>query len=416
MRPGDDLYGKMLAAGPKAEGRILPVIFGLLILVGAAAFVAGIMGSQPERAWEAYLVNFVFWTGLACGSVLFSAVLTITNARWGRPMKRIAEAPGAFLPFGFLLFWVLYFGKEKIFPWIAHPIPEKAVWLNATFLFTRDGLGLLALTVAAMAIIYHSVRRDLNALALGIMDAQAAHDAGERHGRALVVLSPIYGILYAFVLSLLAFDLVMSLSPHWYSTLFGAYYFVGSFYVGLAALLVLCGLCVKTMHMDRFITVTQFHNLGKLLLGFCLMTGDFFYTQFFVIWYGNLPEETRFVITRAQSPTWQPLAWVVLIVCFAFPFAVLLSRKFKRKVGPMIVLCILILGGMWLERLLMVGPSLWKGDHIPVGAPEIAITAGFLGLMGLCVLLFFRRFPLLPLGDPLFLELMEKSEVVERNG
>ena len=80
MRPGDDLYSKMLAAGPKAEGRILPVIFGLLILVGAAAFVAGLMGSQPERAWEAYLVNFVFWTGLACGSVLFSAVLTITNA------------------------------------------------------------------------------------------------------------------------------------------------------------------------------------------------------------------------------------------------------------------------------------------------------------------------------------------------
>jgi Ni/Fe-hydrogenase subunit HybB-like protein len=407
---------------------------GFLALAGAAVFVAGVSGAAPERAWQAYLVNFVFWTGLACGSLLFSVVLTITNARWGRPLKRIAEAPGAFLPVSFVLFWVLYLGKGKIFPWITHPVPEKAAWLNVPFLFARNGLGLFCLAAVGLAIIYHSVKRDQEAMAGSPLDLgetregderqgnephggerhQVQRNGEQRHGRALSVLSIVYGILYAFILTLIAFDLIMSLSPHWYSTLFGAYYFMGSFYAGLAALMILAGLCVKTTGMGRFIRPLQFHNLGKLMTGFCLVTGDFFFTQFLVIWYGNLPEETHFVITRVRQATWAPLAWTVLIACYVFPFAVLLSRKIKTKLGPMLALSTLILSGIWLERLLLVAPSLWTADHLPLGMIEVAVTAGFLGLMTLCVILFLERFPVLPVGDPLFWELMSRdSEQVE---
>jgi len=204
--------------------------------------------------------------------------------------------------------------------------------------------------------------------------------------------------------SLVGYDLVMSLDPHWHSTLFGAYFFVGSFYAGLAALMVMTVLAVKKMGMGAFIKERQFHDLGKLIFGFGLLTGDFFYAQFLVIWYGNLPEETQYVILRVREAPWGVLAWTVLVAAFAVPFFVLLNRKIKMRPIPMIVLSVVILAGMWLERLLLVAPALWKGRTLPLGVMEVMITLGFLGLVSLCTLWFLKKFPVLPISDPLFRE------------
>jgi Ni/Fe-hydrogenase subunit HybB-like protein len=224
----------------------------------------------------------------------------------------------------------------------------------------------------------------------------------DRAWRIQTVLSTALGVLYGVVLSLVAFDLIMSLDPHWYSTLFGAYYFVGSFYTGLAALVILLGSYRKREALGRFIHERHFHDLGKLLFAFCLLTGDFFYSQFLVIWYGNLPEDAQYVILRVHQSPWEPVAWVVLGVSFVLPFLVLLSRRIKLEPVPMMVLGGIILVGMWLERFLLVAPSLWKGKGLPIGVLEIGITAGFLGLMALSVTAFLRTFPLLPVSDPLF--------------
>jgi hypothetical protein len=200
-------------------------LFALLAVIGLVAFLLGVYGSHSQRAWQAYLINYVFWTGLSFGAVLFVAILNMADAMWGRPLKRLAESLGAFLPVSFLLFWVLYFGREEIFPWVRQPIPEKQIWLNTGFMFARDGVGLFLLTALSSALIYYSVRGDqkmarrLN----GIVPVNPEVDTKEEtYWRAQRVLSPIIGIAYAFVLSLLAFDLIMSLDPHWYSTLFGA--------------------------------------------------------------------------------------------------------------------------------------------------------------------------------------------------
>ncbi len=416
----EGIFQAMMAAGPGSSYRSLMVLCAILLVIGAGAFLMGISGAQALRAWQAYLTNFLFWTGLSFGAVLFVAVLNMTNARWARSMKRLAESLGAFLPISFLLFWVLYLGREEIFPWIKQPVKGKEVWLNAGFLFARDGLGLLLLTGVAMALLYYSIRGDQAILAR--TDSIPGGAGSEEMGRAgrnwhlQVVLSPVLGILYALVLSLLAFDLAMSLDPHWYSTLFGAYYFIGSFYSALAALLILSGLARIHMGLERFVQPRHFHDLGKLLLGFCLITGDFFYSQFLVIWYGNLPEETRYVILRVRHSPWEPLAWTVLVVSFAFPFVVLLSRKIKLKPAAMMGLAGIILVGMWLERFLLVAPSLWKGGEFPLGLLEVFITTGFLGVVGLSVLVFFRKFPLLPLSDPLFLAELEEAGVETEAG
>jgi hypothetical protein len=225
-----------------------------------------------------------------------------------------------------------------------------------------------------------------------------------------IKLSPIIGIMYALVMSLTAFDLIMFLDPHWLSTLFGAYYFMGSFYSALAALCLLSFLGTKYMGMERYIRPKQFHDLGKLLLGFCLVTGDFFYSQFLVIWYGNLTEETQYVILRVRQAPWETLAWIVLALCFVGPFVVLLSRKIKLNPAAMAFLGVVILGGMWLERYLLVVPSLWEEQSLPLGVPEILITAGYAGAMGLTVLFFLKKFPLLPISDPLYCEMRREAE------
>lgn len=386
------------AARPRQAPAWLTGLFVALVLLGAVVMIVGVSGSAPQRAWLAYLVNLVFWIGLAAGSLLFSAILTVTHAHWGRALKRLAEAVGSFLPVSLLLLAGLYPGRRLLFSWIDHPLPAKSAWLNADFLFVRNEIGLLLLTLTGAALLHLSLRRDQRLLAGADPDPAGAQCAEER----AVVFANLYGILYFLVLSLLAFDLIMSLDPTWYSTLFGAYYLVGAFYTALALLFILALLAVRHLALGAFITPSHFHKLGKLLLGFCLMTGDFFYTQFLVIWYGNLPEETGYIIKRIRFEPWHTVAWTVLCVCFLIPFVFLLSSRIKRQFPAMLTLCGLIVVGMWLERFLLVVPSLWPGQDLPLGGSELAITGGFLGLMGLCVLTFLRLFPVLPVADPLF--------------
>ena len=387
---------------PGGRSRTWSLVFAALALIGAISFVSGISGLEAQRVWQAYLVNFVFWLGMGAGAMLFVAILNITNARWGRPLKRLAEALGAFLPVSFVLFWVLYAGREQIFPWIHEPVHGKEKWLNVPFLFARDGVGLFLLSAAAVLLLYASTRRG------PVQPDPGKNPVPAPFWRLQVVLSPLLGILFALVLSLVAFDLIMSLDPHWYSTLFGGYFFVGSFYVALAALALLSGVLRETPALQHLLRPRHFHDLGKLLFGLCMMIGYLFYSQFLVIWYGNLPEETRYVIERIRQNPWAPLSWIILGTCFALPFLVLLIRKLKMSPGPLMGMGGLVFVGMWLERFFLVAPSIWKGDTLPLGTIELSISAGFLGLAGLTVLFYLKRFSLTPITDPLFQEEMER--------
>lgn len=393
----NEIFRGIGPAGHQVNWRALKLVSALLFAVGACAFLLGIFTGDPARTWGAYLTNFVFWTGLSAGAFLLSPILVTTNARWGRPVKRIAEATGAFLPVSFLLYWALFFGREHLFWWVRGPHAQKAAWLNAPFFFARDGAGLFVLAAGAVLMTYHSVRSDLEL-------ARGEEQHLQRRHRLQSNLAPAFLILYAFVLTLLSFDLIMSLDPEWYSTLFGAYYFMTSFYMGLATVVILSGIAVRKLGMDRFIGQKQFHDLGKLLFAFCVVGADFFYVQFLVIWYGNLPEETRYVITRVMIDPWALLAWLVLLMCYVVPFLVLLFRKVKMSVLPVSLVAGWVLVGMWLERFLLVMPSIRKGPPMPLGPMEILIAVGFLGVFAFCIVSFLERYPLVPASDPLFSE------------
>jgi len=129
-----------------------------------------------------------------------------------------------------------------------------------------------------------------------------------------------------------------------------------------------------------------------------------------VIWYGNLPEETHYLIQRFRYSPWENLAYVILIITFLFPIFILLFRKIKLNPLLLSVVSGIILIGYWLERFILVAPTYWKGEGLPIGIPEVGIGAGFFGMLGLSVTLFLSRVPILPISDPLFLKYLKREQ------
>lgn len=369
--------------------------------IGAAAFCGQLLWGDAARAWQAYLINFLLFSALAHGALLFSTLMHTVKARWSAPLAALAEAFAAFFPVSLVMFLLLFIGRQYLFPWMGQELHGKQVWLNLPFLFGRDLAGLLVLYGLGMGYVYYArlLRTDTDPPqgALGrwlkrrwMADAETTL----RYEHRKTVLGLLYMLAFALVLSLLGYDLVMSMDPHWYSTLFGAYSFIKSVYVGFGALIILAAV-VHLNQTNRFsLKAAQFHDLGKLFFAFCLVWADFFYVQFVVIWYGNIPEETAYVIERIMIAPWRYLAWTVFAVCFVAPFLILLNKKIKTIPGAMLVICAAVIAGMWLEHLLLVGPALFPGAHaIPLSWVDPLILLGFGGLMGLSLTGYLRQFP-----------------------
>jgi hypothetical protein len=204
----------------------------------------------------------------------------------------------------------------------------------------------------------------------------------------------LYILAFAVILSLIGYDLVMSLDPEWYSTLFGAYTFVKAFYIGLGGLIILASTLHLSPAVEFKLNPSDLHDIGKLFFAFCMVWGDFFYVQLLVIWYGNLPEETSYVIARTVTPPWHALAWFVFFICFIIPFLILLNKNVKTKPRFMSILCAVVIMGIGLEHFLLIGPALYPHvSSLPLGLTDGLIFLGFLGLMALSVIFFLNQFP-----------------------
>lgn len=360
-----------------------PSVVGTLavfVAAGAIAFAAALRGGASARAWQAFLVNLLFWLGIAQGGVVVSAAFYLTQARWGGVAAyRLAEAFSGFLPLGFLLFWVLYFGRATIFPWVAHPIPRKAAWLNAPFLFARDGLALVVMTSLSLWLLRASRRAEVEQWV-------ESPDNIERPPAIIRRLAPAVALAYAGVYSLLAFDLVMSLAPVWHSTLFGAYFFAGAFWSALCAMaLVAVAMARKLGERNRFADRDVLHDLGKLVYAFSVFWAYLLFSQYLVIWYGDIPVETFFIVQRVYYLPWSVPSWTAFAFIWAIPFVVLIGRRPKRTSAILGTVALLGMVGIFIERYVLVVPSL-SPRSVPFGWIEALITLGFIGGFGLCSL------------------------------
>ncbi|NIM51164.1 MAG: hypothetical protein GTN62_14590 [Gemmatimonadales bacterium] len=382
------------------------LLFGgaMLAVLGLGFFVVLLTGDDPGRAWRMFHVNFLFFTGAAQGAIIFAATQKITKGAWSGPIIRFAEAAAAFLPISLICFVLLFLGRHYLFPWIEHPTPVRGNWLTTPWVFWRDLVALLALLSVTLAFVYNDLKPDIAVVKQHVSgwrrqlyeritrDYTGTTDELERIERRLNWLAPLLCLLYAYLFTLLAFDLVMSLAPYWLSNLFGAFFFMGSFLTGLTLLGLMTVFWRRRLGMREMIGREQFHDLGKLVFGFSIFWAYLVYSQVLVIWYGNLPEETSFLFYRFWGE-WRPIAVLVGLMVFLIPFWGLIWVKAKVTAFTFTLFVLISFVGVWLERYLLVQPSLT--EHGPAfGLPEFGITAGFLGLFLFAYGIFARTFPM----------------------
>ncbi len=379
---------------------LMKVFFGLTA-VGFLIFIAVAALGNPARAWQAYLLNFLFFSAIAQGAVLFSALMHTVKARWSGPLADVAESFAAFFPISLLLFVILFLGHQHVFPWLHEDLHGKEVWLNLPFMFGRDLIGLCLLYGIGLAFLYHRLYFTLKARGASgpfgrrlLARWEKNPPDEDRLASRMTVFGILYLLAFAMVLSLVGYDLVMAADPHWYSTLFGAYTFVKAVYVGFGGLIILSSLLHLSSRNGYRVAESQFHDIGKLFFAFCLVWADFFYAQFVVIWYGNIPEETAYIIERTMAAPWNALAWTVFFGCFVAPFLILINRRIKTMPRAMTVICLAVMTGIWLEHYLLLGPAFHHHAHnLPLGWVEPAVAVGFFGLLAAAVTGYFKQFP-----------------------
>jgi len=364
-------------------------LFGAIAaILGGIVVVGGLVSGHPERTWWAYHANFMFWLGLAQGMVVFAATQKLAKGHWSGVIIRFAEAGVAFTTVAVLLFIGLIIGREHIFTWIHEPRPDVGWWLTSKWFFLRNGAILVVLAWLSWRFVRRDTAPDVRELAGGEPVARL-EDAGRISRDAAILV-----LAYAAGFSLLAFDLMMSLAHKWVSNLFGIFYFMGSFLSALMMLAILSIALRRTMGLADIYSKRQQHDLGKLCFGFSVFWAYLMFSQYLVIWYGNLPEETYFIFYRL-SGAWRPIGIAVFFLVFLIPFIGLLGEKPKKFSPIMAGFAIVSLAGIWLERYLEVVPSINHGAGPALGIPEVGTALFFGGLFLLSWAWFAGRYPII---------------------
>lgn len=370
-----------------------------LAAVGLLSFGGG-LAVDPNLAWGNLLLASFFLVGLGLAGALCMAFQYLTAAGWSVALRRVPEAMTAPLPWGSAGLLFVFFAQPSLYPWTAsqsggahQPSAFQHWWLNWSFFLGRAVVYLALWNILAWALVANSRRQDL--------------DGDLRHTRANVRLSALCLVVFGITFWLASYDWLMSLMPHWYSTIFGLYQFAGLFLGGLAVLALMTAALYRLGPLRSIVRVDHMHDLGKLLFAFSTFWMYIWYCQYMLIWYVNIPEETLYYIERVQEQ-WASLFWLNVILNWAIPFAVLLPRESKRRPVVLGNVALVILCGRWLDLSLNGLPFL--GDQ-----PLVGFVVGFgifLGAISVFILSFFGvlgQVSLVPCKDPYLVESLGNS-------
>jgi hypothetical protein len=407
------------------------LLAGTFFLVGLVAFVVRLT-QDPQAAWASYVANWLFFTSISIGGVLLAVVTWITKARWNWSIRRVSQSFVAFLPIAFVLLLPMLGLGGSYFPWVeemAHDpvLQNKAAYLNLPFLISRNLVGVAVLFGLSLYFVYLALRPDMGLVA-------DASDPDPRHRiwrerltqgwmgqeqeevdsyQRMTRIAPPFVLVYALVMTILVYDWAMTLEPHWGSTMFGPWFFMGAFLGGITAT-ALWSLYLRTQHKDfqHWIGLQQRHDLGKLAFAFTVFWTYLFFAQYIVIWYGKLPWEQAWIINRSVPP-WGGISALVVVLVFVIPFAGLIGRRPKMRPPLLATFAAVSLVGLWLERYVLIAPVFHHEGQpaLPLWHPLIGLM--FLGLWIWAIRWFFSTFPAIqiwqPMADPEALEIENRA-------
>jgi hypothetical protein len=370
----------------------LPVIAAVVGLIGIAASFA-LMGSHPDQFYKSWLTNFGFFLSFGLGGLWFVAVQHVTRAGWSIVIRRSAENLMITLPVFALLFVPVVMGMEHLYHWL-HPEPDdvillgKVAYLNFDFFLGRAAFYFAAWTVLALYFYTKSTRQD--------------ETKSEAISKSLRFASPVAIMFFALTLTFGAFDWFMSVDPHWFSTIFGVYYFAGTSVATFAILALTAMVLQRGGLLKDVVTTEHYHDLGKYMFAFNVFWTYIAFSQYFLIWYANIPEETNWFMYRMEG-TWLYVTIFLALGHFVLPFFFLMSRHIKRNTKTLAIGALWMLLMHWVDMYWIVQPPL---DHHHGGhgaSLSLLDLTTFVGIGGIFLAVYawrMRAKALVPVGDP----------------
>ncbi len=377
--------------GPVSIASKWKMLFAAFTGIGVACFAAG-LSVDAARAWHVYLYSHFMFLCMGMFGLFFTALNQGVNAKWSIAVRRVAEGFTAYIPVALLTFIGLAFGLDHLYKWAEGGDlgdPAKYVWLSPMWFVARGVVFVLIWLFFSRILVGSSLKQD---------------ETGDpRLTRKAINWSVVFFPVFAGTFTIASFDMIMSLESKFFSTMFGVYCFAGMFQSGLALLAILfIRLKQQGQPLHEIATKSHVKDLGGLLFAFTVFMTYIGFSQYMLIWYANMPEETFWYINRQQN------GWVYIFILlplfkFAIPFFGLLSQAFKKNETWLTFVCWMIILGQFFDLYWLVMPT-YSESIVPVGWMEIGIWLGFAGLFGLSVSRFFSKHSILAWRDPRILE------------
>jgi len=365
--------------------------------VGIAALVMSMVSwvTDPVQFYISYLIGWTFCVSLSLGGLFFVLIQHLTQAYWSVVIRRISEVLIWSFPMLFILSFPLYFGMHDLYHW-THPelydpssplydsiLAGKEFYLNVPFFLGRIVAYFAIWSFLAYRLYTQSVRQDIN--------PDPSIPSSMRKVSAIGLL------LTSITTSFAGFDILMSLDPHWFSTIFGVYFFGGSFLSIMAFMVIVAMILRKNGMLTEAITKEHYQDLGKFMFGFIVFWAYISFSQYMLIWYAGIPEETVFYRLRFEHG-WESYSLFLLVAHFVIPFFALISRPAKRTLPVLTFMSVWVLGIHWFDFFWIAMPT--AIDHASMQLVNFTAVIGLFGILIASVMFRLARHSLLPQNDP----------------
>jgi hypothetical protein len=360
----------------------------ILTGIGLLLYVLGYLTDESHAAF-ANVVNFLFLASIGVGSLFLIALEYLAGAVWSVPMRRVNEFLASLIPFAVLLALPIFFHLHNVFQWASPEIVStdtilqaKSPYLNVNFFVLRFVVIFGTWIVFLYFLKRNSVLQD--------------KDKDQKHTRFNIRISAMFMPVFAFGLTFLAIDWALSLEPHWYSTVYGVYFFSGTALAGIAA----ATFCIVLLYKHGYFPQLRrdhFYSLGTLMFVFVNFWAYIAFSQFMLVWYANMPEETYWFVARWKNG-WEYISILLIIVHFVVPYFALLSQDAKMNLPRLKFITVWLLFAHFLDLYWLVMPTYSASPvcgWIEIGFPVL--------IVGLVIIMFgwkMKRYNLIPIGDP----------------